>query len=91
MYITHTIPPVFDNRSRVLLLGSMPSPLSRQNGFYYGNPQNRFWQVLAAVLNVPLPGTNEAKIALLLSSRIALWDVLAGCDIAGASDASIRN
>ena len=91
MLIYHTIEPVFDRRSKVLLLGSFPSPLSRQNGFYYGNPQNRFWQVLASVLSVPVPVTNAEKRALLLSRGVALWDVLARCDITGASDTSIRD
>lgn len=91
MLVEHTIEPVYDRYARVLLLGSFPSPLSRLNGFYYGNPQNRFWQVLAAVLGVEVPATNTEKRALLLSRGIALWDVLARCDIEGASDTSIRN
>ncbi|HOU09261.1 MAG TPA: DNA-deoxyinosine glycosylase [Clostridiales bacterium] len=90
MLVDHTIEPVYDRRSKILLLGSFPSPLSRRNGFYYGNPQNRFWQVLCAVLNVDVPGTNAEKRALLLRRGIALWDVLARCDIDGAGDASIR-
>lgn len=91
MLIVHTIEPVYDRQSKVLLLGSFPSPLSRRSGFYYGNPQNRFWQVLAAVFAVPVPVTNGEKRALLLSRGVALWDVLASCEIDGASDTSIRN
>lgn len=90
-HIIHTIQPVYNACSRVLLLGSMPSPKSREYGFFYGHPQNRFWRVLAAVLQEPLPQTNEEKRALLLRRHIALWDVLASCDIEGAQDASIKN
>lgn len=90
-HIRHTIEPVFDECSRVLVLGTMPSPKSREAGFYYGHPQNRFWRVLAALFGEPLPATNEERTALLLRHRIALWDVLASCDIQGASDASIAN
>lgn len=87
----HPFPPVYDAFSRVLILGTMPSPKSRQTGFYYGNPQNRFWRVLCEVLQKPLPSTAEGKRLLALSSRIALWDVLRSCDIEGADDGSIRN
>lgn len=89
--ILHTLEPVFDGDSRVLLLGTMPSPKSRESGFYYGHPQNRFWQVLSGLLEQTLPVTREEKLRFLRRSRIALWDVLACCEIAGASDASIRN
>ena len=73
----------------MLILGSFPSPKSREYGFFYGHPQNRFWKVLAAVLEKPLPRTNEEKHAFLLENGIALWDVLHACEIEGASDASI--
>ena len=89
--ILHTIEPVWDSQSRILILGTMPSPKSREAGFYYGHPRNRFWQVLAAVLDEPVPEGIPAKKELLLRRRIALWDVLAACDITGASDSSIRN
>ena len=89
--VTHEIQPVFDSRSRVLLLGTMPSPASREQGFYYGHPQNRFWRVLAAIFNEPAPRTIEEKRDMLLRHHIALWDVLASCEIEGASDASIRD
>ncbi|MDE8702166.1 DNA-deoxyinosine glycosylase [Adlercreutzia equolifaciens] len=89
--VVHTIEPVFDERSRVLVLGTMPSPKSREIGFYYGHPQNRFWRVLAALFDEPVPTTNEERTALLLAHRIALWDVLASCTIKGASDASIAD
>ena len=89
--VTHEIQPVFDSRSRILLLGTMPSPASREQGFYYGHPQNRFWRVLAAIFNEPVPRTIEEKRDMLLRHHIALWDVLASCEIEGASDASIRD
>lgn len=88
--VTHEIQPVFDSRSRVLLLGTMPSPASREQGFYYGHPQNRFWRVIAAIFDEPAPRTIEEKRDMLLRHHIALWDVLASCEIEGASDASIR-
>lgn len=88
--VTHEIQPVFDSRSRVLLLGTMPSPASREQGFYYGHPQNRFWRVLAAIFDEPAPRTIEEKRDMLLRHHVALWDVLASCEIEGASDASIR-
>lgn len=106
-HIEHGFEPVFDERSRVLVLGSFPSVLSRANVFYYGNPQNRFWRVMAACLGVPVPpnegdplasgepATLDASIAvkraMLLNGGVALWDVIESCDIKGSSDASIKN
>nr|WP_297275693.1 DNA-deoxyinosine glycosylase [uncultured Agathobaculum sp.] len=89
--VVHTIPPLYDSHSRVLLLGSIPSPKSRAVGFFYGHPQNRFWRVLAAVLGESVPQTIEEKRAMCLKHHVALWDTIARCDIAGASDTSIRN
>ena len=106
-HIEHGFEPVFDQHSRVLVLGSFPSVLSRANAFYYGNPQNRFWRVMAACLGAPVP-PNEgdllagsepvtldasiaAKRAMLLNGGVALWDVIESCDIKGSSDASIKN
>ncbi|MBE6906285.1 DNA-deoxyinosine glycosylase [Marasmitruncus massiliensis] len=89
--IVHEISPVYDTRSRVLVLGTMPSPKSREAGFFYGHPQNRFWRVMASILKSPLPRTTEEKRALMLENRIALWDVLHSCMIEGAGDASIRD
>ena len=89
--VVHTIPPLYDCHSRVLLLGSIPSPKSREIGFFYGHPQNRFWRVLAAVLGEEVPQTIEDKRAMCLKHHVALWDTIARCDIAGASDTSIRN
>ena len=88
--IVHPLAPVCDDHSRVLVLGTMPSPASRAVNFYYGNPRNRFWRVLAALWDEPVPEANEGRRALCLAHRIALWDVLASCDIVGASDASIE-
>ena len=90
-HIIHSIEPVFDAESRVLILGTMPSPKSREVQFYYGHPQNRFWRVLAAVLGEEMPRSVPEKKTMLLRHRIALWDVLAECEITGASDSSIRN
>lgn len=90
-FVTHTLQPVYDKDSRVLILGTIPSPKSREYGFYYGHPQNRFWKVLAALFQADIPNDNEAKRKFVLSHHIALWDVLASCTIAGASDSSIKN
>ena len=86
----HPIPPLFDADSRVLILGSFPSVKSREGQFFYHHPQNRFWRVLAAVLEEPTPCSIEEKSALLHRHHIALWDVIASCEIAGSSDSSIR-
>lgn len=91
MKIEHTFEPVFDRRSRILILGTFPSVKSRENNFYYGHPQNRFWRVMAAVLSCPLPVTVQEKKEMLLEHRIALWDVVQSCEIEGSSDSSIRN
>lgn len=91
--IAHGFDPVFDDTSRVLVLGSFPSVLSRENAFYYGNPQNRFWRVVGAVTGEPVPPVDDVpgRRDLLLRHGIALWDVVASCDVRGSSDASIRN
>lgn len=89
--ITHAFSPVFDEESKVLILGTMPSPKSRENGFYYSHPRNRFWPVMAKVFGKEVPKTPEEKADFCLQNKIALWDVLSECDIAGASDASIKN
>ncbi|MEN6594508.1 MAG: DNA-deoxyinosine glycosylase [Clostridiaceae bacterium] len=89
--VLHTIPPVFTSESEILILGTMPSPKSREAAFYYAHPQNRFWPALALVYGGKPPQTVEEKTAFLLNHRLALWDVLHSCDITGASDASIRN
>lgn len=89
--VDHPLEPVFDQHSRVLMLGTMPSPKSREAGFYYMHPQNRFWKVLAALFDEPEPQGVEARRAFALAHGIALWDTLASCTITGASDASIAD
>lgn len=90
-HVVHTFGPLYNKDSRILILGSIPSPASREVGFYYGHPRNRFWMVLAEVYGVPLPETIEEKKALVLSHGLALWDVIEECDIIGASDSSVKN
>ncbi len=89
--IAHPFGPVFNEHSRVLILGTMPSPKSREQGFYYGHPQNRFWPVLAAVFGETEPKGAEERRAFALEHGIALWDVLSECEIDGAADSSIKN
>jgi len=91
MKVTHDFAPVFNEESRILMLGTMPSPKSRETGFYYGHPRNRFWKVVSDVCGEELPVAREDKIAFALRNKIAVWDVLAGCEIEGADDSSIRN
>ena len=90
-FVTHEFGAFFDKDSRVLILGTIPSPKSREQGFYYGHPRNRFWKVLADVLKKEVPQTVEERQIFLKENHIALWDVLESCEIKGASDVSIRN
>lgn len=90
-YAVHTIAPVFDENSRILILGSFPSVKSREIRFFYGHPQNRFWRVLSGVLACELPETVEEKRRMLASHGIAVWDVIASCEITGSSDSSIEH
>ena len=87
----HPFPPLYDKNSKVLILGSFPSVKSREQMFFYGHPQNRFWKVISAVMGTDAPVTIEEKSAFLHSNHIALWDVIASCDITGSSDSSIKN
>ncbi len=89
--IIHPIPPVFDKNSCILILGSFPSVKSREVGFFYGHPQNRFWKVVSALFEEETPRTVEEKKDLLIRNGVALWDVLHSCEIRGSSDASIKN
>ena len=89
--VAHTFPPVFDKNSEILILGSFPSVKSRENLFFYGHQQNRFWKVIAAVCEAKVPATITDKKNLLLANRIALWDVIASCEVKGSSDSSITN
>ena len=84
--IVHPIPPLYSPLSKVLILGSFPSVKSREEGFFYGHGMNRFWSVISRITERPLPGTIEEKRDLILSSGLALWDVIASCDIEGSSD-----
>ena len=87
----HTIAPVYNEESRILILGSFPSVKSREEGFFYGHPQNRFWKVLARVFQTEVPATIPEKKTFLLEHRVAVWDVIGQCEIMGSSDSSIRN
>ena len=91
IYIEHPLNPVYDAGSKILILGTMPSPKSRERGFYYSHPQNRFWHIVSELYGKLLPNTNEEKAAFLHETHIALWDVLKSCTIEGADDGSIRN
>ena len=91
MRVSHPIEPVFDKNSEVLILGSFPSVKSREQMFFYGHPQNRFWRVMANVMSDELPKTIAEKKVFLLKNHIAVWDVIAQCDIDGSSDVSIKN
>jgi hypoxanthine-DNA glycosylase len=92
MRLEHPFEPVFDERSSVLILGTFPSVKSREYGFYYGHPQNRFWKVIASITNAdPIPKTIADKKQMLLKNGIALSDALQSCDIEGSSDADIKN
>ncbi len=90
-HIIHPFGPLYDEKSEVLILGSFPSVKSREQQFFYGHPQNRFWKVAAGILAEPVPQTIEEKKAMLHAHHIALWDVVYSCDIIGSSDSSIRN
>ena len=87
----HNIEPVYDENSKILILGSFPSVKSRVTGFFYGHPQNRFWRVVAAVRNEAVPETTAEKKSFLLRNGIAVWDVIKSCDITGSGDSSIKN
>lgn len=89
--LSHSFAPVFDEASKILILGTFPSVKSRENNFYYGHPQNRFWKILAGLTDCPVPQNVEEKKSFLLEQHIAVWDVIARCDIIGSSDSSIKN
>ena len=91
MAIQHPFPALYNSESEILILGSFPSVKSREQGFFYGHPQNRFWRVTAAVFSCDVPQTIPEKRAFLLANHVALWDVIASCEITGSSDSSIKN
>ena len=90
-HIVHPFPPLYREDARILILGSLPSVKSREQQFFYGHPQNRFWPLMARLFGEPVPLTVEEKTALVLKHHIALWDTIYSCDIQGSSDSSIRN
>ena len=90
-HVVHPFPPLFDERAETLILGSLPSVKSREQNFFYGHPQNRFWPLLAALFGEAAPATVEEKAALAKRRRIALWDSIYSCDVVGSGDSSIKN
>ena len=90
-HIVHPFPPLFDNNSKILILGSLPSVKSREQMFFYGHPQNRFWPLIAELFKEPAPRDIEEKRQLVLRHGIALWDSIYSCDIIGSGDSSIKN
>lgn len=90
-HVTHPFEPIYDKNSKILILGSFPSVKSREQKFFYGHPRNRFWQVMAGVLEKEVPCTIPEKKAFLLDHHVAVWDVIASCEIKGSSDSSIKN
>lgn len=90
-HIVHPFGPLYDSESRILILGSLPSVKSREAHFFYGHPQNRYWKLIAALLEEPVPRSIEEKQSLMLRHHIAMWDTIYSCDIKGSSDSSIRN
>lgn len=91
MRAIHEFEPVFNSKSKILVLGSFPSVKSREQKFYYGHPQNRFWKMMAFIMSIDTPVTIEEKKSFLLNHQIALWDVIDSCEIVGSSDSSIKD
>lgn len=89
--VEHEFPPVFDKNSKILILGSFPSVKSREQQFYYGHPQNRFWRLLAAIFEAQMPQSAKERRKFIISHNIALWDVIGSCEITGSADSSIKN
>ncbi len=89
--IKHPFPPLYDKDSKILVLGSFPSVKSREQLFFYRHHQNRVWKVTAAVFGDDVPKSIEDKKAFLHKNHIALWDVIASCDIEGSADSTIKN
>lgn len=90
-HIVHPFGPLYDESSTILILGSLPSVKSREQQFFYGHPQNRYWRLIAALFEEPAPETIEEKRSLALRHHIAMWDTIYSCDIKGSSDSSIKN
>ena len=89
--IVHPIKPLYNESSEILILGSFPSVKSREEGFFYGHPQNRFWRIMAKICNSPAPESIEEKTNMIINNRFALWDVIKSCEITGSADSSIKN
>ena len=89
--IVHPIPPLYNENSEILILGSFPSVKSREQSFFYGHPQNRFWKIISNLFGCELPANVEEKTNLILSHHLALWDVIGSCEIIGSADSSIKN
>jgi len=89
--IAHPFEPVFDENSKILILGSFPSVKSREDAFFYGHPRNRFWPLMAALFGGDIPRSRDEKTALLLRNGVALWDVVASCEVEGSADSTIKN
>lgn len=89
-YVVHSINPVYNHNSKILILGSLPSKKSREAGFYYSHSQNRFWKVMEIIFNEEIPSDISSRIGFLLKNRIAMWDVVSECTIQGSADASIK-
>lgn len=89
--IVHPISPLYNEKSEILILGSFPSVRSREEGFFYGHPRNRFWSVMAKICNAPVPLSVEEKTSLILDHHFALWDVIHSCEISGSADSTIKN
>jgi len=90
IHMNHPFEPVYDENSRILILGTFPSVKSRETDFYYGNPQNRFWKTISLLTGEEIPQTIEEKKMVLLKHHIAIWDVIRSCEIIGSSDSSIE-
>ena len=89
--LNHIFDPIYNNKSKILILGTFPSVKSRENDFYYGHPRNRFWKLISLITDEATPDTIGEKKELLLRNNIAIWDVIKSCDIVGSSDSSIKN
>lgn len=89
--LVHPIQPLYNSEAEILILGSFPSVKSREAGFFYGHPQNRFWKVMARICNENFPATIEEKTNMILNHHFALWDVIHSCEIIGSADSTIKN
>lgn len=90
--LMNVLPPIVDNNTRVLIVGSMPGQQSLEKKQYYGNPRNHFWSIIATILNVqPIPERYEERLKLLTEHRIGVWDAIQSCERVGSLDATIRN